>query len=665
MKRMSKRIKEGFEAVTPNILPSILADCEEVKAEVVPVPVKKAVPFILRFVASAAVLALLVGVGALAGGLFRRPSSLAPSTDETQLPTHSAEDVQFLTAFCEIAGLNYEEIKDYAIIRHYWDLGDLHFFYVDNLSDYSEKMNSVRFLNKEFIFGTEQHLYMYKNGVCVDFMDSDQNTAFEVLTNDFLNAFYHFHKAENEALYDPSNWPAKTDLDCPAHLTAAKRVELEAALGITAFNTDEQWYSNKRPFGYRYYGTYEGYDIVFQATQLTAATTKAIAGQAFTHSSSFILYAHKDGNLLMLSDVYEDGLISKESIVAAREYHNQCTLSGMISTCRPHPIDKEHEEYIQQFWEQISDDPFGTWYSEDNTSGDWRVYPGYILFYTGGEQEEVFTTLQVGSYSFSHPTTFQMYVYVRWGPGLVEIKEYYSQYGEDNYLAEAAAMHMETQNAIFGEDWMPECDHNYESSVLMKPTCYSEGNEIYNCTKCGHCYTTVLPMLEHEWYAEDCGTTPVCYVCGEKGTQAVHTNKTDIRTIAPNRALAGVEEYTCADCGNRYHKLYGNTGEYQLETLTYEISRYAQRYGFTYRTEYPRTPYTEYEYTELYSVVESLGGHQILREKAYELIDKLYDDANNSAVGNTEPYELWFTVEYLLDNDSSVGAFRIHAFIAN
>ena len=33
MKRMPKRIKESFEAVTPNILPSILADCEEVKAE--------------------------------------------------------------------------------------------------------------------------------------------------------------------------------------------------------------------------------------------------------------------------------------------------------------------------------------------------------------------------------------------------------------------------------------------------------------------------------------------------------------------------------------------------------------------------------------------------------------------------------------------------------
>ena len=662
MKRISKQIREGFESITPDILPSILSDCKEAQDDAIPFQEKKTAPLILRIVASAAVLALLVGVGALAGGLFRRPSNLNPTTEETQPPTLSAEDELLLTAFCEVTNQNYEDVKLKAIIRHYWDLGDLQFFYVDNLSVYPEKMNSIRLLNKEFIFGTEQPLYMYKNGVCIDFMTSDYNTPFEILTNDSLDAFYHFHKAENETLYDPGNWPAKTDLDCPAHLSAEKRVELEATLGITAFNTDDQWYGNKGPCDYRYYGTHEGYDVVFQQTQQAAVTTKTIAGQAFTHGSSFILYAHKDGNLLMLSDVYEDGLISKESIAAAREYHNQC---GMISTCRPYPIDREHEERIEQFWEQISGEPFGNWYSEENPNGDWRVYAGFILFYTGGEQEEVFTTLKIGNYSFSHPTTFQMYIYAPWEMRLMELKEYYDQYGEDNYLAEAAAMHIETQNAVFGEGWMPECDHNYECSVLMKPTCYLEGNEIYNCTKCGHCYTTVLPMLEHEWYAEDCGTTPVCYVCGERGTQVVHTNKTNILTIAPTEHCAGVEEYTCADCGNQYHKLYGNTGEYQLETLAYEIGRYAQSYGFTYRTEYPRTPYTEYEYIELYSTMESLGGHQALREKAYELIDKLYDDAYNSAAGSTEPYELWFTVEYLLDNDSSVGAFRIHAFIAN
>ena len=699
MKRMPKRIKESFEAVTPNILPSILADCEEVKAEIVPVPVKKTVPFILRFVASAAVLALLVGVGALAGGLFRRPSSLAPSTEETQLPTHSAEDVQFLTAFCEITGLNYEEIKDYAIIRHYWDLGDLHFFYVDNLSDYSEKMNSVRFLNKEFIFGTEQHLYMYKNGVCVDFMDSDHDTAFDVLTNDSLNAFYQFHKAENEALYDPSNWPVKTELDCPAHLTAEKRVELEAALGITALNTDDHWYSNKRPFGYRYYGTYEGYDIVFQATQLTAATTKAIAGQAFTHSSSFILYAHKDGNLLMLSDVYKDGLISKESITAAREYHNQC---GMVSTCRPHPIAQEYEERIAQAWAQISNEPFGTWYSEENPDGDWRIYEDYILFYSGGQQDARYTTIKVGEYSFSHPTTFQMYAYITADDRLVEITDYYAEYQPDYLIKEAAAMHAQTQSQLFGENWQAQYEHDFENTVLREPTCSDPGEGINVCKDCGYTVSCDYPLKEHQyehWVQEfaTCQNTGInkvtCRVCGDSYLE--ETPKTDhrwdnnhtcnslvkcencdalhdpmhsapvygTRMMEPTEDRAGLQTNYCQWCRENFHEIWGNTGDYMLYVIQFKTAKYAESLGFTYKEAFPQTPYKEYEYMELYSVVESNGGQESLQQKAYELIDQLYEDACSTA-GTAAPYTIWITVKYLTDSNYSIGAFQIHAFIA-
>lgn len=704
MRRISARIKAGFEAVTPNVLPSILADCEKLKEDIVPVNIRKTPSRILQFVATAAMLVLLVGVGALAGTIVKNIRPHSPAIQQPQPSFTSQADTEILIAFCELTGLQYSEVKETAAIRHYWNCEDLYFFYVDNLSDYPEKMKSVKLLTKEFIFATEQPLYMYKNGVCVDFMDSDLDKAFELLTNDSLNSFYTFHKAENKALYDPSQWPAKTELDCPAHLTSEKRAELEAVLGFDQYDTDRLWYSKNDSSGVRYYGTYEGYDIVFQQTQLTAVTTKTIAGQAFTHGSSFVLYAHKDGNLLMLSDVYEDGLISKESISFAREYHNRCTLPGMVSTCRPYPIDREHEERIEQFWEQISGEPFGTWYSEENPDGDWRVYPGggYILFYTGGQQEEVFTTLKIGNYSFSHPTTFQMYIYAPWEMRLMELKEYYDQYGEDNYLAEAAAMHIETQNAVFGENWQAQYEHDFENTVLREPTCSDPGEGINVCKDCGYTVSCDYPLKEHmyEHWAQEfatCQNTGInkvtCRVCGDSYLE--ETPKTDHRwdnnhtcnslvkceycdalhdpmheapvygtSMEPTADRAGLQKNYCQWCRENFYEIWGNTGDYMLYVIQFKAAQYAESLGFTYKEAFPQTPYKEYEYMELYSVVESNGGQDALLQKAYELIDQLYDDACNSTAGSTAPYTIWINIMYLTDENYSIGAFQIHAFIA-
>lgn len=695
MKRISKQIREGFESITPDILTSILSDCKEAQDDAIPFQEKKTAPLILRIVASAAVLALLVGVGALAGGLFRRPSNLNPTTEETQPPTLSAEDEQLLNAFCEATDMNFDEIKDKAIVRHYWDLGDLQFFYVDNISVYPEKMNSIRLLDKEFIFGTEQPLYMYKNGVCIDFMTSDYNTAFEILTNDSLNAFYHFHKAENETLYDPGNWPAKTDLDCPAHLSAEKRVELEATLGITAFNTDDQWYGNKGPCDYRYYGTYEGYDVVFQQTWQAAVTTKTIAGQAFTHGSSFILYAHKDGNLLMLSDVYEDGLISKESIAAAREYHNQC---GMISTCRPYPITQDYEERIEQAWAQISNEPFGTWYSEENPDGDWRVYPGdgYILFYTGGEQEEVFTTLKIGNYSFSHPTTFQMYIYAPCEMRLMELKEYYDQYGEDNYLAEAAAMHIETQNAVFGEDWMTECKHEFQETVILEPSCSNTGNGIHVCQKCGYNVSVEYPVTDHSyeepqvfispnctetgkatitckwcgysksytipanghtWQSTGCHTPGICTVCGIHNPHGAIHNYVLVSEDTYSKYFSGEKVYSCADCGQSYTRHFGKHGEYNFEEIIDVATEYAKSLGFN--VIYSNAEAKSVKYSESFHILESNGGHEYLAKKALELVDKQLRKIEEEYGKSPEDYTFWIVVSYVQTFDFG-GYFSIY-----
>lgn len=76
-------------------------------------------------------------------------------------------------------------------------------------------------------------------------------------------------------------------------------------------------------YGDRYYGTYSGYDIVFQPTMLTVMTTKEIAGVKFTYGSSFVLYAHKDGRFYMLEDIYDQGLITAKEIEKIGKAHNK------------------------------------------------------------------------------------------------------------------------------------------------------------------------------------------------------------------------------------------------------------------------------------------------------------------------------------------------------
>ena len=70
-----------------------------------------------------------------------------------------------------------------------------------------------------------------------------------------------------------------------------------------------------------YYGSYNGYDIVFEQTMLTAQLTITIGGEKFVYSSHFILHAIKDGEFYKLQDVYAAGSISREDIAQIAAEH--------------------------------------------------------------------------------------------------------------------------------------------------------------------------------------------------------------------------------------------------------------------------------------------------------------------------------------------------------
>ncbi len=76
-------------------------------------------------------------------------------------------------------------------------------------------------------------------------------------------------------------------------------------------------------FGSRYYGTFGGYEIVFEPGQLTWVETQVIGGESFTYSYSFQLYAYKDWKFHKLKDVYDGGLISQDDIAEIAQIHRE------------------------------------------------------------------------------------------------------------------------------------------------------------------------------------------------------------------------------------------------------------------------------------------------------------------------------------------------------
>lgn len=702
MASMERKIKQAFENAAPNVLDSVLAECETKVTDIVPMTVKKPRFVVLRYIATAAMLVLFVGIGALAGSLVGHLGHSDPKPTETQPIVYYPPDSEVLRSYCQLTGKDYEAVINRVSIRYYWQTNDVFAFFIDDLEAYENTVSSFILEEMEFLLPTTQPLYFYSNHICASFETPSQ--LFRILTAEELEVFYDYHASQQETLYDRNNWPEKATLNCPAHLTSQKRAEIEAAMGWNYYSTDAFWYQNDFRSGLRYYGSFNGYDIMFYdgGERFFNETIQVVADFAFGSNSTFSLLVHKDGQITNLDETYDSGIISKEAIAVAWEYHNLCTNSDMISTCRPAAIRSRHEDAVENAWSKIRNEPFGTWYSENNPDGDWRYYDGDILFYCGGEQEEIFTSVKIGEYFFSHPTTFQLYTINFATQELFELSEYYSAHQNDSEIAAAAKQHLQTQNSLYGADWLANVVHNFENTVLREPTCSDPGAGINVCKDCGYsiaceyeckphtyyCRALVFASCQQvgskEYYCKDCDDS---YIVETPKTDHYWENSHSCTILAhcrycdalhdpmhaavqygtassPTDDRAGIQTNYCQRCGQYFHNISGNTGDYMLYVLEYHVKNYAKSLGFEYKENFPQSADAEYEYAEFYSVIESMGGQEALLARSYELVDKLYADVLNMQPSDPSEYTLWFTIEYLVDKDNRVGAFRIYTFIS-
>lgn len=106
-------------------------------------------------------------------------------------------------------------------------------------------------------------------------------------------------------------------------LTEKMKHQIEQTLAKEDCPIVGDWYSEENNDGVRYYGTYNGYDILFGHGELSLTAFYAVsaAGIAFRNPHSFQLLAHKDGQLYSLQSLYELGMLTREDIEKMHDIH--------------------------------------------------------------------------------------------------------------------------------------------------------------------------------------------------------------------------------------------------------------------------------------------------------------------------------------------------------
>lgn len=142
-----------------------------------------------------------------------------------------------------------------------------------------------------------------------------------ILTWKQVSAIADYHekmeKYCEEADVERANHVPDTFAETMPHELAALRQEFESAWQ-KEMKHDFDW----ERFGQtRYYGTYDDCVVVFNASPMSAITTKEIAGETFSYNVYFTLHVYYNGTFTTLEQAYGHGLISKEQVALIADYH--------------------------------------------------------------------------------------------------------------------------------------------------------------------------------------------------------------------------------------------------------------------------------------------------------------------------------------------------------
>jgi len=182
-------------------------------------------------------------------------------------------------------------------------------------------------------------------------------------------------------------------------LSEEKKVEIE-----DTWYTQYRWRWHDEGGRCRYYGTYEGYDILFnQMGELFADVigTQKIAGIEFFSGNPFNFYGYRDGKLYEVHELYEQGKLSAESIASAAEIHN--------SEEKTLPLSDERKEEISRAWYNENQSLiWNSWEDQVRSAVYYGNFNGYDIVFqiydvSGPRRDgkESYTWTKVGDFKFT------------------------------------------------------------------------------------------------------------------------------------------------------------------------------------------------------------------------------------------------------------------------
>ena len=240
----------------------------------------------------------------------------------------------------------------------------------------------------------------------------------------------------------------------PEKLSMDKVREIETAWQVTKGYALGPWYYEGNLYGVRYYGTFSGYDILFDSVSsfvFDAYTFETIGNEEFYHVTSFLLLTYRNGEFLSLQDAYKQGLISAENIAQLAQIHRK-----MEETIYPDNgvLTKYKKQDIEAAWQVKTGQLLGEWYDDvhgTNPQGVryYATYNGYDILFVNIEAEPVAHT--VANVEFKHETGFALYAH-REGV-LYKLADAYDRgFLTDTHIAYLLAIHQWYEQEVCGKE---------------------------------------------------------------------------------------------------------------------------------------------------------------------------------------------------------------------
>lgn len=106
-------------------------------------------------------------------------------------------------------------------------------------------------------------------------------------------------------------------------LTSAQRKQIWQDYSIYKNHdfTDGKDTDSRYVCGMRYYGTHSDYVVLLEETPMQMMCQETVGNETFFHGTPFYLYAYRNGQFLLLKDVYNAGSINDADLAAIAEIH--------------------------------------------------------------------------------------------------------------------------------------------------------------------------------------------------------------------------------------------------------------------------------------------------------------------------------------------------------